>query len=735
MKIGSASIVEAPLIEFEEQISIPTEQKQSGRVPNVQVKYRGLPPFATEAECVRTADVKFMQFQCEWLNPLQTAFVPEVQKDNNVVVSGATSSGKTTIAEMVIAHTLGDFRRTCPTAKAAYISPLKALASEKEQDWTSAKHWFYQYNVSILTGDYILTDERKAELAASDIICMSSEMLGSRIRRNKTEKNQWLNDIKVLVVDEAHLLTTEARGANLEVAIMKFTKVNPSCRVIFLSATMPNVDQLGEWLTKLNGKPSTVVRSDYRPVKLDWNWEVFPNSSRNWDYKKNEAAKVAKVFEILQRYPDDKFIVFVHAKKIGRDILELLKHRGITAQFHNADLSKEKRQEVEASFRSRDPQSLRVLVSTSTLAMGLNLPARRVIITGIQRGISMVDSLDILQMAGRSGRVGLDEKGDAHVLIRSTHEKDDREFCRKVEPVLSKISDEDAVAFHLVSEIAEGNVTNPREACEWFRRSLAHHQKLLGEAEEGVEDLLITVLQRLYDCGAIAKTKDDKKIFATTIGKVASWYYFSPFDIADWTTNFRQIMSEDQSPSADTIAWAVGHTSTNIREYSKNAADSEAEYVARVGKVIKGGAVRHCYAIYCLLTGTTPATPEHGAIVSKYRMDSDRLTTAIQALHTIGKYFEQVRHEHVLYELPYRMRYGVERGIELVMLPGVGGKTAEQIMSRRVYTCRELVAAQQTGLPILSESKWEKVRHIAEEIARVGHIQYLKRLRNANKDN
>jgi hypothetical protein len=365
--------------------------------------------------------------------------------------------------------------------------------------------------------------------------------------------------------------------------------------------------------------------------------------------------------------------------------------------------------------------------------MGLNLPARRVIINGIFRGINLVDSLDILQMAGRSGRVGLDIKGDAHVLIRSTHQQHDREFCKKIEPVLSKISDEDAVAFHLVSEIAEGNVTNPAEACEWFRRSLAHHQQLLGETEEGVEELILTVLKRLYDCGAIAKTKDDKKIFATIIGKVASWYYFSPFDVADWTSNFRQIMSEDRSPNPEAIAWAVGHTSTNIKEYQKDPVGAEAQYVARVGKGIRGGATRHCYAIYCLLTGATPETPEHNTIVGRYRMDGDRFSTAIQALQTIGKYFDQVIHDHVIYELPYRMKYGVDRGIELVMLPGVGGRTAEQIMSRRVYTCRELVAAQQTGLPILTAAKWEKVRHVAEEIARVGHVQYLKRIKNADK--
>ena len=733
MRIGSNN-VEVAVMEPEEAAPLPeimAIQRQT-RVPHVVMKYRGLPPFADEGSCARTADFPHMKFSCEWFNPLQTQFLPEVEKDNNVVVSGMTSSGKTTVAEMAISYTLGELRKYQPYTTAGYISPLKALASEKEQDWTNIGHWFYQYNVSILTGDYILTDERKHELMAADIVAMSSEMLGSRIRRNDTEKNLWLSNLRVLIIDEVHLLSSEGRGGNLEVALLKFTQVNPNCRIVFLSATMPNVDELGAWLTKLNGKPTSIVKSDYRPVKLDYHFEPFEWDSAPWAYKVNEARKVNKVFDVLQQYPDDKFIVFVHGKKTGRDIAELLKNRGIPAEFHNADATKAKRDEIETSFKSREQGSLRVLISTSTLAWGINVPARRVIITGLHRGIQLVDALDVTQMCGRSGRVGLDKKGDAHILVRDCEndpevQEHDIEFCKKVEPVTSKIGTWQAVAFHLVSEIAEKNVKDITSALAWFDRTLANHQRLLGDAEK-THALIVEAFKALLNCGAIKKSKDEKTVEATAIGKIASWFYFSPFDVSSWATNFRDITINDTVPSLKDISWALGNTDTSRATYATKNHDFEiSSYLQNFNRPLRGGADRACFVVYCLLTGHSPKSSEYAAAMSSYRMDSDRICSAIMMLNSVGRYFKDSKHPQVFYELPYRIKYGIDKGLELTILPGIGKVTAEQIMSRRVFSCKDLLVAQRSTMPILTGAKWEKVRPVAEEIASIGHIEYLKR--------
>ena len=706
----------------------------TGRIGKVVMKFNELPPNCTEDQCIESKVYPHMEFPFKYFNPMQSSYLSEVGKDNNVVVCGRTSAGKTVVAELTFAQTLEKLRKTDPQATVAYISPLKALAAEKEKDWKDEGHFFHKYNISILTGDYILTDERKKELAEADIVCMSSEMLGSRIRRNKTEKNEWINNIRAVIIDESHLLTVAGRGPNLEVALMKFTKVNPKCRIIFLSATMPNVDELGGWLTKLNGRETTIVKSDYRPVDLKWNFEIFQS---NEYYYKNEQSKVRKVLAILHYYKKDKFIVFVHSKKIGRTILDLCAESGISAKFHNADLNRGDRESIEASFKSQESGSLRVLVSTSTLAWGLNMPARRVLIAGLHRGMNLVEPLDIIQMGGRAGRVGLDTQGDVHVLIRSDYEKQDTEFCTIIQPITSQIANLNALAFHMVSEIAEGNVTTYKEALQWYLRSLAYHQDLFskfdGVTRKSAQDLIKDVLERLVMCGAL--TYDKIRFYSTAIGKVASWFYFSPFDTAAWVDNFKKILT-NPNPSDSDIAWAIGNSFTAKRDYPLKLIGATKKMYATLNNHSEmiGGVEKHTFAMYCLLTNTDPKRADLNGLITGYRIDSERMAQAIDMLGNYGKYFDNLNAENIILELPFRIRYGCgNRGIELLMLPGVGKKTVGQIMNRKIFSCKELVSAQELGHKVFTDSKWEKVKTVAKEVARTGHIAYLKKLKAIKK--
>jgi len=731
MKIGTKTLAIDSLEEedFIETLPSAEDSSRQVRVPNVIVKYKEHPPNCDPAECTPTTEFPYMQSQVAYFNPIQSLFMKEVHKDNNIVVCGSTSCGKTTIAEMAFAYTLEEVRKTDPTAKVAYISPLKALASEKQADWTSPNHAFYKYNISILTGDFILTEERKKELAIADIICMSSEMLGSRIRRNKAEHNTFLNQIKILVIDEAHLLTTN-RGSNLEVAIMKFTAVNPLCRIVFLSATMPNVSEMGEWLTTCNGKESTVVKSDYRPVDLEWNFEQFDTGS---NYSACEQNKVLKAVEILYRYKQDKFIVFVHTKKIGRHLLAILKESGENADFHNADLKYDKRSAIEASFRSREVGSLRVLIATSTLAWGLNMPARRVLIMGLTRGRDLVEPLDIVQQAGRAGRVGLDTCGSVHVLIRNTKMAHDMGFCKTIQPIVSQIADKNTLAFHIVSEIAEGSVKNITMGIKWFCRSLAHFQGILEKGTPALtsEDIISDVFKKLVNCGAIIQGTDGN-YSATAIGKISSWFYITPFDVADWKTNFQTILSADKKPNDEAIAWALGHTNTAVNEYSLSPVPSFVSSIVlnlnKMGRNVVGGADKHISAMYSLLTGRESGIPEIDMLAGRYRMDSERTAQAIQMLHTVGRYFDGSNHEYMIYELPLRLSYGMSDAcMELLVIPSIGAKTAKQIMGRNVRTAKELMAAQTMGTKVLTDKKWEQVKKDVEQVALLGHIEYLKR--------
>lgn len=726
MRIGAKQVSIEPLELVEDRPSTNLPQA-SGRVPEVRLKYRGIPPKAVADDCLLASKVPYMQFAVEYLNPLQTAFVPQIEQDNNVVVAGATSCGKTLIAEMVIAYALKEVRKTWPTAKAAYISPLKALTSEKEQDWRSPNHDFYQYNLSILTGDYVLTPERKEELQKADIVCMSSEMLGSRIRRNGTEHNNFLQDFAVMVVDEAHCLTMQERGPHIEVALMKFTEANSKCRIIFLSATMPNVAQIGEWLTHLNGKPTTVVKSDYRPVDLTWNWEEYEYSPQ---YQQNEHNKICKVMYLLNYYKQDKFLVFVHAKKIGYKILNLLKEGGIPAAFHNADMGLEARSKMEAEFKSREPGSLRVLVATSTLAYGLNVPARRAIIVGIHRGRDLVDTMDIIQEAGRSGRIGLDPAGDAHVLISNNPKMKLNEIahCQTMPDIVSQINNEHILAFHLVSEIAEGAVKTKAQALEWFKRSLCWFQNIFGTPEK-TEAFMEQVLAELLKCRAIDQVKGRYK--ATAIGKVASWFYFSPFDVSDWASNLHRAL-HDKELNPTTLAWALANTHTARQDFgSPNLAESFnplCKQLQGAGYFVCDSLGKQLVAYNHLLTGTEPQVKELNVVVGALRKDAPRTVAAIQALRAVGGMFRGAPHEAVVYELGPRLNYGMgDRCLELLCIPHIGRKTAEQLAGRGITTAKQLVAAQTYEVKAVTDTLWNRIKAEAMEVAQVGHLTYLKR--------
>lgn len=171
-----------------------------------------------------------------------------------------------------------------------------------------------------------------------------------------------------VLVHNSHLLTVPGRGDHLEVGLMKFTEINPKARIVLLSATMPNVDQIAEWVSySLTKKQTYVLNSEYRPVPLNIHYEIYDDSPRRYD--QIEENKVEKALEIIgDWYPDDKFLVFAHTKRTGEMMKTALRGAGIKAEFHNADLDKDSRIKLERDFKT--DKSLRVVVATPTLAWG-----------------------------------------------------------------------------------------------------------------------------------------------------------------------------------------------------------------------------------------------------------------------------------------------------------------------------------------------------------------------------
>lgn len=301
---------------------------------------------------MKTSDFEYFEFDFPVFNPAQSAVIPHIAEDTNITVTFPTATGKTAIAEAAIGyHLVSDQEGLC-----VYVSPFRSLSMQKHEDWKEHKS-FVEYNSILCSSDNVVKPE---DFIDKRLILFTLEAFDSKVRSLKHRK--WLSTVKLVVIDEAHLIGQQGRGDKIEVALMRFTEINPSARIVLLSATMPNVKQLSNWLKSLNGKRSLWFSSKWRPVKTKINLHDYPD---NWKDMLEDVSKVAMS-------GGNKVIVFVHSKKTGKEVSKAIQAKGHNCAFHHGSLTRNKRKKIEAAFN--DPYSgLNILVSTSTLSSGVNM--------------------------------------------------------------------------------------------------------------------------------------------------------------------------------------------------------------------------------------------------------------------------------------------------------------------------------------------------------------------------
>jgi len=641
-------------------------------------------------------------------NQVQSRVFEVYDKDCNCVIAAPTSVGKTICAEMFMSDEVRNRK-----GKVIYLAPLKALAKEKIDDWASSNSVFNDLKISICTGDYRLTDSRKKELEEANIIIMTSEMLNSRCRNLYSENNEFLKDCNTLIVDESHLLTVPNRGDHLEVGLMKYAKIAKNPRIVFLSATMPNVDQIANWIgCSLVKKDTYLIESDYRPCPLEIHYEEYESADY---YDLTEDYKVSKAIDIVRNYPEDKFLIFVHSKVTGESICSSLKERNIECEFHSADLDKNKRHEVEQKFKNG---SLRIIVATSTLAWGLNMPARRVIITGVHRGRTEVETYDIFQMAGRAGRPGYDPRGDVHILIPdkdSYYHIDRLSEPKNIESqLLSYVGEEEnprhkTLAFHIVSEIHHGQITNIKELHTWYEQSLAYFQ--YHELDEFTAD---KTLDLLLTNGIIKDTNGKYEV--TSIGKVSSILYYNPFDVADLRRNFREIFLNNQQDNDLSVSLALGNVDSirmgYVTKAEKEEMDHFSNYVRKAyGERFIDSSIKGAYVYHCLLRGENLGP--FAAIGRTLQMDFDRLVSVLNMLDSLAAKWNG---RTFFSEMALRVAYGVR--VELVdfcKLPNIGKVRAEKLYGAGFRRPNDVLKNLQLAKKILN-LKDEKMLEIVDSI-------------------
>jgi helicase len=416
----------------------------------------------------------------------------------------ATGSGKTWLAQHAVDSVLARGYR------AIYLAPLKALAAELADAW---QRHLPNHRVGIFTGDFGGAGrDYPTPFHEAELLVMTPERLDFCTRSWRSHWN-WVPLIDLVVVDEFHLLGDGRRGARLEGALSRLQRLNPFARLLCLSATLGNRTELANWLDAVE------YDSDWRPIPLDWRIVRF----RRADDKPLLLRQV--VAECVGNC--GKSLVFVQSRRRAEQLAQQLGAAGFRAVHHHAGLSQVQRKQVEDGFRARDYD---VLVATSTLEMGLNLPVRQVVLYDIQQfdgqGYGPLSVNSVWQRVGRAGRPGLDATGEAVLLAPAWDRDAERYQDGKFEPIRSGFADERALAEQVVVEVAGRYVRTRAQVQALMARCLAAHQgRLSAERVRAVVDALL-------DAGMLTETGEQdegpERLQVTRTGRVAVRHMLYP---------------------------------------------------------------------------------------------------------------------------------------------------------------------------------------------------------------
>ena len=491
--------------------------------------------------------------------PQELALSKGVMNGNNVLVTTPTSSGKTLIGLMGMINILNMGK------KVVYLTPLKALATEKFNEFKVITDLSCfrnrRVNIGISTGDY---DSSGSELNDKDVIILTNEKMDSILRHD----SNWIYNVGLFIIDEIHLLTERERGPALEIILTKIKLMPQKPQIIGISATISNSDEVAEWLT------CEPIQSNWRPTELIegvYNYgKVTMNDGTNYDIdnigisdnstsgitslamdsitndggqslvfaetRKRTVSLAKKTSEIVAKILDKNSIKL--AQKTGVEILkegddtELTRTLSSTVAkgvgFHHAGLGAKSRQIVEKAFRNG---IVKILFATPTLAAGVNLPARRVIITSIFRydyqygGNVPMSILQYKQICGRAGRPAYDKYGEAIIIADSRTNPEDlyNHFVLGVpEPIVSQLMDERALRVHVLGVIASKPKMLKSELLYFFEQTFL--SKYQGNQTIIFE--IGSLLTYLRDEKLIIMRND--LLIATKFGKRISLLYIDP---------------------------------------------------------------------------------------------------------------------------------------------------------------------------------------------------------------
>ncbi|MFJ4530662.1 DEAD/DEAH box helicase [Streptomyces nigrescens] len=475
-------------------------------------------------------------------NPAQADAVPAIlENDGNVLVVAPTGAGKTPVG-MVAA-----LKANAQGRKAAWLVPQRSLTDELDHEldlWRSNG-----LSVVRLTGEYAVDAEliRKA-----DIWVATTEKFEAICRTGSLRDA--LADVGCLVVDEVHLLGDPGRGPVLEALLARVGEDTGQVRVVGLSATVANADEVADWLG------ARLVRTTWRPTRLIWQIPV-PAASTNSDRGARAAARTRAAVRQVRTIADEggSALVFCGSKRgVRMTALALAEERGARTKgvdkddpeaverlcslagvrIHYRDWPYKR--EAEQAFRNREANAL---VATSTVAAGVNLPARAVVVRDTEIGLDRVEVSMVQQMFGRAGRVGAGEReGWAFLLTDGTDRPEWQARLAAGYTVRSRIRER--LPDHLLAEAVQGRVRTLREAENWWTRTLSSHQG--NESFDPLYDAVDFLTEARY-LRRSPGLEDDDTLVATELGTLTSRFMLAT-DLADELSDALRAAPVPQDP-------------------------------------------------------------------------------------------------------------------------------------------------------------------------------------------
>lgn len=461
-------------------------------------------------------------------NPAQKAVIESgyLEDNSNYIISIPTASGKTVLGILPALKTILN------GGKAVYAAPLLSIQNEKVKEFKA----FEEHGIKV-----------GKHPSSSDLSVMVFESFDALTRFS------WnvLREVDTLIIDEFHMIGEYSRGPTLESAITRAKIINPSLRIIALSATLKNIDEIEQWL---DGK---TVEHDYRPVPL--NKEVLDAEMFNTKNKNDVIVKIVeKAIEdnsqalsfVSTRRFTESLATYV-AKKIDKKttneqkqkfkqvadkLLEVPKKKGSLPTttclklaeaaekgvvFHHAGLFNEQKEIIEDEFRNGN---ILMITATPSLMYGVNLPSKYVVIRDHTRwtsnGPASIPVFDYEQMSGRAGRPQYDDVGYSYLVAKTMDEAFDLEaryVNGEIELTNSKLIDnKDAIYKQIIAQIASSLSKNLDDLNDFFGKTLYGFQmknnpSMSMFAQDSLNWELESALEFLLQNGIIRATPEGLK--------------------------------------------------------------------------------------------------------------------------------------------------------------------------------------------------------------------------------